>query len=41
MAPVGYVTDETGYLKDATAQITAALNGAVDRMTDDREEDGQ
>jgi hypothetical protein len=27
MAPVGYVTDETGYLKDATAEIAAALNG--------------
>jgi hypothetical protein len=27
MAPVGYVRDETGYLKDATAEIAAALSG--------------
>ena len=37
MAPIGYVHDETGYLKDAAAEITAALNSAVDKMLDDAE----
>jgi len=35
MAPIGYVADETGLLKDAAADIVAALKNAVDEMLDD------
>jgi hypothetical protein len=38
MAPIGYVTDETGYLVDAAAEVTGALNSAVDKMLDDADE---
>jgi hypothetical protein len=35
MAPIGYVLDETGRLKDAASDIVSALKNAVDKMIDD------
>ena len=35
LAPIGYVADETGFLKDAASDIVGALKNAVDKMIDD------
>jgi len=38
MAPIGYVADETGLLKDTASDIVSALKNAVDKMLDDAAE---
>jgi hypothetical protein len=35
MAPVGYVSDETGYLEDAASSVYATLDRAVETMIGD------
>jgi hypothetical protein len=35
LAPIGYIADETGFLKDAASDIVGALKNAVDKMIDD------
>jgi hypothetical protein len=38
LAPIGYVVDGTGFLKDAASDVVGALKNAVDKLIDDTEE---